>query len=73
MSEIVAELTVEQFKDIVQETVSQTLRKLLQDPDSGLELNPGFVSELESAKAQLEDGVPTFSTEEVAHSLGLDG
>ena len=38
----VADLTIDEFKDLVREAVAQTLGEMLGDPDEGLELRDEF-------------------------------
>ncbi len=38
----VAELTVDEFKQIIEEAVERKLSEMLGNPDAGLELRPGF-------------------------------
>ena len=47
MSQVkVADLTIEEFKELVRETVIQTILEMLGDPDSGLELQDHLEEEL---------------------------
>ena len=48
-SEKVADLTVDEFKALVQEIVVHTLSEMLGDPDEGAELREDFAEELRSA------------------------
>lgn len=54
----VADLTVNEFKRIVRETVAQTLAELLSDPDEGLalrdELRTELIAALRGPKGQYE-------------------
>jgi hypothetical protein len=40
-----ADLTTDEFRELVREAALQTLAELLGDPDEGLELRPEFVAE----------------------------
>ena len=42
----VADLTIDEFRELVQEVVIQTLSEMMIDPDEGLELRDDFVEEL---------------------------
>ena len=42
----VADLTINEFRELVQEVVIQTLSEMMGDPDEGLELRDDFVAEL---------------------------
>jgi len=43
----VADLSVEELKVVIRETVTQTLLELFQDPDIGLELREDFAHSLQ--------------------------
>ncbi len=45
----VADLTVDELKAVIRETVAQLLAELLSDPDEGLQLNESFTEELVAA------------------------
>jgi len=66
----VADLTVEEFRSVIRETVAQTLAELLSDPDEGLalreELNSELLATLKEPKAQYK------AAQTVADKLGLD-
>ncbi len=67
----VADLTVEEFRELVREVVLQTLAELLRDPDQGLELREEFVAELQRSLEEVEAGEETIPAEEIATKLGL--
>ncbi len=67
----VADLTVQEFKELVREVVIQTLLEMLGDPDAGLELRDEFAEELRRSLASVESGGKTISMQEVAARLGL--
>ena len=67
----VADLSVDELKDIVRETVTQTLREILSDPDEGLELREDFTSELRRSLTAVQAGAETVPAEEVAARSGL--
>lgn len=67
----VADLTVDQFKDLVREVVIQTLTELLGDPDEGLELRDDIKVKIEQSLADVEAGGKVIPAEEVAAKLGL--
>ena len=66
----VADLTVEEFRNVIRETVAQTLAELLSDPDEGLvlreELSSELLATLKEPKAQYK------AAQTVADKLGLD-
>lgn len=67
----VADLTVEEFRELVREVVLQTLAELLRDPDQGLALREEFVAELQRSLEEVEAGEETIPAEEIATKLGL--
>ena len=67
----VADLFVAEFRELVQEIVLDTLAKVVNDPDAGLELNEDFKAELRRLLAEAEDGRETTPAEQVAKKLGL--
>jgi hypothetical protein len=68
----VSDLTVEELKALMRETIKQTLAEFLTDPDKGLAIRQGMKAALEySAKAVWEGGA-LYSADEVAKNLGLE-
>ncbi len=67
----VADLTVEEFRELVREVVLQTLAELLRDPDQGLALREEFVAELQRSLEEVKAGEETIPAEEIATKLGL--
>ncbi len=65
MSTKVAELTVDELKHIIQETIEQKLSEMLGDPDKGLELRPEFEQRLRRSLAYVAAGGKTLSLEEI--------
>ncbi|MBK8904790.1 MAG: hypothetical protein IPM53_26660 [Anaerolineaceae bacterium] len=66
----VADLTVDEFRSVIRETVAQTLAELLSDPDEGLTLREELSSELLAALKEPKAQYKTAQT--VAENLGLD-
>ncbi len=66
----VSDLTVDEFKSVIRETVAQTLAELLSDPDEGLALREELSSELLAALKEPKAQYKTAQT--VAENLGLD-
>ena len=66
----VADLTVDEFKSVIRETVAQTLAELLGDPDEGLALRKELSSELLAALKEPKAQYKTAQT--IADNLGLD-
>ena len=67
----VADLTINEFRELVQEVVIQTLSEMMGDPDEGLELRDDFVEELKQSLANVEAGGKTVPAQKVAERLGL--
>lgn len=68
----VKELTVEQFKNLVQEAIEEKLEELIGDPDIGLELREEIKERLRSSLAVRQRGEKGIPIEEVARQAGLD-
>jgi hypothetical protein len=68
----VKELTVEEFKKLVQDTIEEKLQELIGDPDAGLELREEVKKRLRNSLAARRRGEKGISIEEVARRLGLD-
>ena len=68
----VADLTIDEFRDLVKEIVSQTLVDLLGDPDEGLELREEIEVRLRRSLASQEKNGKTASAQDVAAKLGLE-
>jgi len=67
----VADLSVEEFRELVREVVIQTLLEVFGDPDEGLELRDDFAAELRRSLKAVEAGGKTVPVQEVATRLGL--
>lgn len=67
----VADLTIDEFRDLVRAVVIQTLSEMLDDPDEGLELRADFAEELQGSLAAVETGGKTVSVQQVDEKLGL--
>lgn len=73
----VTNLTVEELKNLIRDTVTETIESLLTpsdgaDPDDGLQLRPEVINQLRDAlerKSSGERGTPAFA---VASKLGLN-
>jgi signal recognition particle GTPase len=68
----VKELTVEQFKDLVQEAIEEKLAEIIGDPDLGLEVREEVKERLRSSLAARQRGEKGIPIEEVARQAGLD-
>ncbi|WP_009632326.1 hypothetical protein [Synechocystis sp. PCC 7509] len=67
----VKDLTVEELKLLIQETVAETLHTLLTDPDEGKELKPEVRQQLLVSLKKTQSGERGVSAQEVAGKLGL--
>ena len=67
----VKDLTVEELKTIIQETVTETLNTLLVDIDEGKELKLAVKQELLDSLAKTQAGERGVAASEVAKKLGL--
>ena len=67
----IVDLTVDEFKDLVRETMMQSFADLLGDPDEGLVLRDDFAEELRRTVAEVDAGGGTSSLTEVADRLEL--
>jgi len=65
MSTKVAELTVDEFKTLIEEVVEKKLAEMMGDPDEGLELRPEFEQRLRRSLAYVAAGGKTLSLEEL--------
>lgn len=67
----VKDLTVEELKLLIQETIAETIHDLLTDPDEGKELKPEVKQELLNSLKRNQSGERGVPAEEVARKLGL--
>jgi len=67
----VADMSVDELKTLIQETVTQTITELLRDPDEGLELREDFKNALHHSLETLKAGGETIAADSVAAKLGL--
>lgn len=67
----VADLTIQEFEELVREVVIQTLSEMFGDPDEGLELREDFAAELRRSLTTVEASGETIPVQEVATRLGL--
>lgn len=71
MATRVADMSVDELKTLIQETITQTLTDLLHDPDEGLALREDFAEALRHSLATANAGQETISADSVAAKLGL--
>lgn len=67
----VADLSVDELKAVIRETVAQTLLEMFQDPDMGLELREDFTFDLQHSLETFKTKEYTVSAEDVAAELDL--
>ncbi len=67
----VKDLTIEEFKCLIQETVTETLETLLSDPDEDEQLKPEVVQELIESLQRTQGGERGLTANVVAKKLGL--
>ena len=68
-AQTVAELTIDEFRELIRETVAEVVAELLDDPDEGLEFREEFAVEMER---RLSGERKTIPAAEVYRRLGLD-
>ncbi|MEH2107358.1 MAG: hypothetical protein V7K43_14150 [Nostoc sp.] len=67
----VKDMTIEELKLLIQETVAETIHSLLVDPDEGKQIKPEVKQQLLDSLQRTQSGEPGISAEEVAKNLGL--
>ena len=72
MSTRVAELTLDELKQLIETTVEWKLSEMLGDPDEGLELREEIKARLRRSLKAEQEGVRCISAQEVAAQLGLE-
>ena len=68
----VADLTVDQFKNLIREVVIQTLIEVLGDPDEDMELRDEIKVKIQRSLAAVKAGEKIIPADEVAAKLGLN-
>jgi ribosomal protein L13E len=67
----VKDLTTEELKALIRETVLETLEEFLEDPDEGKEIRPEVKQELIESMQRTQAGARGISLEEVTKRLGF--
>lgn len=67
----VQEMTIDQLKGLIRETVEERLEELLGDPDSGLELQDAVRERLQRSLEETKRGVRGISIDDVVKQTGL--
>ncbi|MFN5872425.1 MAG: hypothetical protein ACK44G_07785 [Aphanizomenon sp.] len=65
-------LTIDQLKVLIRETVRETIEELLTDPETNQTIKENFKQGLLTIKKRRETGVRGISTAEVMQRLGLE-
>lgn len=68
----VKDLSVNQFKALIEEVVEEKLQEILGDPDVGFELRDEVKERLRLSLAAVRSGQKGISIEKVASQAGLD-
>jgi hypothetical protein len=72
MSASVVELTVDEFRAVIEDSIEQKLLELLGDPDEGLELQEQVKVRLRRTLKAQQDGDRGIPAADVAAELGLE-
>jgi len=68
----IKDLTIDEFKLLIRETLAEVLQEILIDPDEGKALKPEFKKELIKIREKRASGETTpLSSEDVIARLGL--
>ena len=65
----IADLTVDEFKQLAWDSVAQSVAASLGDPDEGLRLRDDFAEELRRSLAEVDAGGKTTSLADAAEGL----
>lgn len=68
----VKDLTTDELKALIRQTVLEAIEEFLPDPDAGLPLRPEIEQSLLNIRSHRESKNTGISSEEVARRLGLD-
>jgi hypothetical protein len=71
MTLTVTQITIEELKALISETVKETLLETLRDPDVGLQLRPEFEARLRESQAYVEGGGDLIPFDEMVHRLDV--
>ncbi len=67
----VQEMTIDQLKGLIRETVEEKLEEMLGDPDWGLELKDEVHERLKRSLEETERGVSGIAVDDVVKKTGL--
>jgi hypothetical protein len=68
----IKDLTTDDLKTLIRETVQEVLDGYLEDPDAGLTLRPKVQANLEATRVRIASGQRGIPAAEVAKQFGLD-
>jgi hypothetical protein len=68
----VKDLTIEDFKALIRETVEEVLQDILLDPDAGKQVKDSVRQQLLHMKERRKTSKQALSSEEVMQELGLN-
>ena len=68
----VADLTIDEFRNLIKEVVTQTILEIFGDPDEGLELREEIKERLHRSLTATQMRKETQPAQDVAAKLGLD-
>ena len=68
----VTDLTVEELKLLIQETVADTIQAILVDPDQGKQVKSEFAAKLRQSLAETQAGEKGKSAHAVMQEIGID-
>ncbi len=68
----VKELTVEQLKALIEETVAEKLQEILGDPDEGLELREDVREKLKDSLSAMGRGEKGIPIGQIAKEIGIE-
>lgn len=68
----VSDMTVDELRSLIQETVRQTLEEMMSDPDEGLALQESVEKTLRRSINAVNEGGTTYAAEDAAKRLGLE-
>ncbi|WP_322727856.1 hypothetical protein [Nostoc sp. ChiQUE01b] len=67
----VKDMTIEELKLLIQETVAETIQSLMVDPDEGKQIRPEVKQQLLDSLQRTQSGERGIPAEEVAKNLGF--
>jgi hypothetical protein len=67
----VEEMTVDELKILIRQTVEERLEEILGDPDSGIELNDSVRERLRRLLEETQAGATGLSPDEMSRKTGL--